>query len=158
MKTKIKLIIALSVLALIVPACSMSFTTANISSFNFGKNDTGNPPATSFDVGEKVYVVATISNAMGKYKLKYKITMPSSPTPIEKDLSFEGNYRAFLDLTPNVAGEFKVEAILSDESGKEIDKKSGSFMVKGSAPAPADTKKDDASSDQPDSDDKPQDK
>jgi hypothetical protein len=158
MKTKIKLIIALSVLALIVPACSMSFTTANISSFNFGKNDTGNPPATSFDVGEKVYAVASISNAMGKYKLKYKLTTPSSPTPVEKDLNFEGNYRAFLELAPTMPGEFKVEVILYDESGKEIDKKSGSFTAKGSAPAPAETKKDDAGSGDPDSDDKPQDK
>ena len=72
MKTKISLIVALSLLAVIISACS--FTTANISSFNLGKNDTATPPTTTFDVGEKVYAVTVVSNAMGKHKVKFKVT------------------------------------------------------------------------------------
>ena len=121
-------------------ACS--FTTANISSFTFGKNETATPAATSFDMADKVYAVAVVANAMGKYKMKFKLTMENPPAgakaePMTKDIDFDGSRSVWLTFSPGAPGTYKAEAVLTDESGKEIDKKSGTFTVKGEAPKPA---------------------
>lgn len=60
-----------SFLAFTFSACS--FSTANVSELKFGKNDTAKPAATSFNAGETVFAVATVSNAMGKHKLKFSL-------------------------------------------------------------------------------------
>jgi hypothetical protein len=137
MKSKINLIIAVGVLVFIAMACSGSFTTANISSFNFGKNNTATPPTTSFDVSDKVYAVANVSGAMGKYKMRFKFenTSNNGVLPMTKDIDFEGSRPIYLELTIPTGGDYKVEATLLDETGKEVDKKSGTFNVKGGAPA-----------------------
>ncbi len=133
MKNKINTLIAISVLIFIAMACNASFTTANISSFNFGKNDKAEPATTTFNVGEKVFAVAIVSNAMSKIKVRFKVesTSGNSQQPLTKEVELEGAGRAFLELTNLPSGEYKAEAVLFDDSGKEIDKKSGSFTVKG---------------------------
>lgn len=132
MKTKINSLIAVSVLIFIAMACNASFTTANISSFNFGKNDKAEPPTTTFDVGDKVYAVATVSNTSSKHKLKFKVTPPDkSAAPVEKEFDFTGAASVNLYFNAVLAGEWKVDAVLLDEDGKEIDKKSGTITVKG---------------------------
>lgn len=133
MKNKINALIAISVLIFIATACNASFTTANISSFNFGKNDKAEPATTTFNVGEKVFAVAIVSNAMSKIKVRFKVesTSGNSQQPLTKEVELEGAGRAFLELTNLPSGEYKAEAVLFDESGKEIDKKSGTFSVKG---------------------------
>ncbi len=127
------MIITIGVLVFIAMACNASFTTANISSFNFGKNNSGNPPTTTFDLGEKVFAVAVVSNTSSKHKMRFKFenTSNNGVKPLEKELDFEGSRPVFLELTIPAGGEYKVEATLFDESGKEIDKKSGNFTVKG---------------------------
>lgn len=149
MKSKINLIIALGVLVFIAMACNASFTTANISSFNFGKNDKAEPATTTFNFGEKVYAVAMVSNTSSKHKMRFNFESVSNNgvKPLNKELDFEGSRPVFLELTIPAGGEYKVEAILFDESGKELDKKSGTFTVKG-----GETDKKNSSSD--DSDDK----
>ena len=151
MKTKISLIVALSLLAVIISACS--FTTANISSFNLGKNDTATPPTTTFDVGEKVYAVTVVSNAMGKHKVKFKVTFENvqgkskGETAGSKDFDLDGSGTVNFFFSSPLPGEYKIEAALVDENGKEIEKKSGTATLKGSASAPAastDSKKSDA--------------
>lgn len=158
MKNKLSLIIAVSVLAFIAMACNASFTTANISSFNFGKNDKAEPPTNSFNAGEKVYAVANVSNAMGKNKVRFKFenTSNNGIQPMTKDVDLEGGGRAYLELTIPKGGDYKVEATLLDESGKEVDKKSGTFNIKGDAvPAASENSKDSDDSDKDkDSDDK----
>ncbi len=130
MKTKINSIIAIGILVFIAMACNASFTTANISSFNFGKNEKGEPSTTSFNEGDKVYCVATLSGVMGKYKVRFKVE-PSSGSPMTKDVDMPGDGTAYLEISNVAGGEYKAEAALLDESGKEVDKKSGTFSVKG---------------------------
>lgn len=142
MKTKINSIIAIGILIFIAMACNASFTTANISSFNFGKNDKAEPATTSFNQGEKVYAVAIVSNAMSKVKVRFKVESASGGgTPLTKEVELEGSGRAFLEITEIAGGDYKAEAILLDESGKEVDKKSGTFSVKGSSSTTTETKK-----------------
>ena len=133
MKSKINLMLALGVLVFIAMACNASFTTANISSFNFGKNDKADPATTTFNMGEKVYAVAMVSNTSSKHKMRFNFESVSNNgvKPLTKELDFEGSRPVFLELTIPAGGEYKVEATLFDESGKEIDKKSGTFTVKG---------------------------
>jgi hypothetical protein len=143
MTTKINSLVAVCVLFIVALGCNFSFTTANISSLNFGKNDKAEPQTTSFNVGEKVYAVAVVSNTSSKHKLKFKLTPPSGG-PLDKDFDFTGATTVNFFFNAVVPGEYKIEAILYDDAGKEIDKKSGTVSAKGSAPtssAPASTDK-----------------
>lgn len=161
MKKHFSSIIAIGVLVFIAMACNASFTTANISSFNFGKNDKAEPPTTTFNVGEKVYAVAVVSNTSSKHKAKFKFenTSNNGVKPLEKDLDFEGSRPVFLELSIPQGGEYKVEVTLFDDAGKELDKKSGNFTVKGDSTSttekPKSTTDDDNDKDKDaDSDDK----
>ena len=141
MKTKLNALIALCAFAFIAMACNASFTTAKIDSFNLGKDEKANPPVTTFNVGDKIYAVANVTGAMGKYKMKFKITPVSgSVTPLDKDIDFEGSRPVYLFFPAPVGGDYKIDATLVGEDGKEIDKKSATATVKGDA-APATTTK-----------------
>ena len=87
---------------------------------------------------------ATLNQPLAIHKIKFKMTAPDNKSQ-DKEVDFDGSQGgAFLSFAPAIPGEYKIEAALFDDSGKEINKKSGSFTVKGAAPAPAETKKDDA--------------
>ena len=137
MKSKINLIIAIGALVFIALSCSGSFTTANISSFNFGKNEKAEPPTTSFNTGEKVYAVAMVSNTSSKHKMRFKVFYENvqgknkGEEAMNKEIDFEGARPVYLYFDVPMPGDFKVEATLLDDTGKEIDKKSGTFNVKG---------------------------
>jgi len=129
---------------------------------NFGKNDTANAPATSFNVGETIFAVAAVSNAMGKYKLKFNLKYDNVPgkakgeSGAKTEVNVDGDSEAFFHFNPDLPGDYSVEAVLVDEQGKELGKKSGTIKITGSAPTvPAAAKTDDADSD---SDDKSDDK
>lgn len=156
MKNKINLLVAVVVLCAIGMACNASFTTANISSFSFGKNDSATPAATSFELGDTIYAVAVVSNTSSKQKIHFKISAANvegkakGEELFKQDIDFEGARPVFLKMSVPAAGEYSVEATLLGEDGKEVDKKSGTFTVKGgaapAAPAadkPAEPKKDD---------------
>jgi hypothetical protein len=151
MKKNTTAILAMGILVIVAAACSGSFTTANISKLEFGKNETAQPAATSFDINDKMYAVATVSNTSEKLKMAFKVTAENvtgaakGQEVISKSIDFEGARPIWLQFTVNKPGEFRVETVLSDESGKEIDKKSGTITVTGSAAPPAATtdKKDD---------------
>ncbi len=150
MKKHFSSIIAIGILVFIAMACNASFTTANISSFNFGKNDKADPPTTTFNVGEKVYAVANVSNSISKQKIRFKLTFENvqgkgkGEEAATKDLDIDGSSATNFFFTPPLPGEYRVEAILLGEDGKEIDKKSGTVTVKGSAPAASTEKPKDA--------------
>ncbi len=158
MKTKTNLIIALAILAFTFSACS--FSTANLSELKFGKNDTATPAATSFNVGEKIFAVARVSNAMGKHKVKFNMKYENVPGKgksesfAKPELEVDGDSEAFVYFNSNLPGDYSVEAVLVDEQGKELDKKSGTIKITGSAPTvPAAADTDDADRD---ADDKPE--
>ena len=139
-------IIVLAFLAFIFSACS--FSTANISDLKFGKNDQASPSVTSFNVGEKIFAVATVANAMGKHKLKYQLKYENVPGKakgepgLKSDIDIDGNSEAFFSFSSDLPGDYSVEVTLVDEQDKELGKKSGTIKITGSAPAAP--KKDDA--------------
>lgn len=158
MKNKLTLILTLSALAFVALACNASFTTANIASLNFGKNEKAEPQTTSFNVGEKVNAVATIANSMSKTKVHFSVSYenvagkPKGQEAGKTDVELPSSGTALFYFTPVEPGDYKVEATLFDESGKELGKKSGVVNVKGEA-APA-KPADDAKKDDKDEDDK----
>ena len=152
MKKNITAIFAIGILVFVAVACSGSFSTANISELKFGKNEKAEPATTSFNTGENIYAVAAVSNASGKNKLTFKVTYENVPGKGKgeevgnKTTDVEGSMILWQQFSSPLPGEFKVEATLSDDTGKQIDSKSGTVTVKGSAPtAPsaADDKKTD---------------
>ena len=151
MKKHITAIFAIGILVFVAAACGGSFTTANISELKFGKNNTAEPASTTFNTGEDIYAVATVSNTSEKLKLTWKITYENVPgkgkgeSVGDKTMDFEGSKMLWQQFSTPLPGEYKVEATLSDDTGKKIDNKSGTLTVKGSAPnsSTSDTKKDD---------------
>ncbi len=140
MKTKTMSIIASAFLALAFTACNFSFGTANISSLSFGKNEAAKPSATTFNVGETIYAVATASNVGGKYKMKFSLKYENVAgktkgesvfnDPSKTEVSLDSDSDSFINFTVDTPGEYKIEAVLVDDQGKEVDKKSGTVTVK----------------------------
>lgn len=140
MKNLVGGLLAAAILIVAGTACNASFTTANISELKFGRNDTAEPAVTSFKTGEDVYAVATISNAMGKHKLTWKITYDNVKGKGKgeeigtKSMDFDGSSRLWQTFSSPLPGEYKVEATLADENGKVIETKSGMVTIAGSSP------------------------
>jgi len=160
MKTKTTLLVALAFLAFSAftfSACS--FSTANISGLKFGKNNTATPAATSFDVGEKIFAVAQVSNAMGKHKVKFNLKYENvsgkgkGESFGKPELEVDGDSEAFVNFNSDLPGDYSVEAVLVDEQGKELDKKSGTIKITGSAPTVPAAKTDNADQDAEDKSD-----
>ena len=134
------LFIATGFLLAVVLACNFSATTANISSVKLGKDRNGNQETTTFAASDPIYVVATISNAPGKVKVKGQMIVESAeglsagPFPnLEKTLDLDGSGTATYSFTPPPSGwppgKYKVEVTMMDESGAQKDQKSASFSV-----------------------------
>ncbi len=150
---KIKTIIVVTFCAIIAITSACSFTTAKLAKIDFGKNEKASPSTTTFDVGDKVYIVSEVTGAMGKHKMKFDIAYEApagekvTSPPFSKETEFDGSTSPYLFVPATLPGTYKVDVTLSDESGKQIDKKSGTYTVKGStAPtsvAPGDGDKDD---------------
>lgn len=142
MKKHISAVIALGLLVMVAVACSGSFGTANISELKFGKNDKAEPAATTFNTGEDIYALATVSNASGKHKLTWRITYENVAGKGKgeevgtKSIDFEGSKALWQQFSSPLPGEYKVEATLSDDTGKKIESKAGTVTIKGSAVAP----------------------
>jgi hypothetical protein len=135
--------------ALLAFAAACSFTTAKIGKLDFGKNDKATPSTTSFEMSDKIFAVTEVTGAMGKHKMKFKLSYEDvegkkkGEEALSKEVEFEGNAAPFLSFNVPAGGTYKVDVMLVDEAGKEIDKKSGTVTVKGSpAPAPNTSKTD----------------
>ena len=155
MKKNIITILAVGLLAFFAFGFSCSFTTANISKLDFGKNEKAEPAASTFDVGEKIYAVATVSNTSSKHKINFKVLYDNvagkkaGEEAYNQSSDFEGARPVWLAFNVPLPGTYKVEASLMDEEGKKIDSKTGGETVKGApmtAPV-ADDRKDDKKAD-----------
>jgi len=151
MKNKINALIGLFVFVCITMACNASFTTANISSFTTGKNEKAEPATTTFNVGDKVHGLAVVSNSMSKSKVNFKLFFENvqgqkkGEVAGTTDVEMASSGTATFSFNAVAPGDYKIDATLIDESGKEIDKKSATVTVKGAAPT--------TSTDKPKSDD-----
>src|SRR5581483_451985 len=134
------LLIASGCLLAILVACNFSPTTANISGVKIGKDRNVNQEATTFAGSDPVYVIATISNAPGKVKVKGQMMVESAeglsagPIPgLEKTLDLDGSGTATYSFTPPPSGwpkgKYKVDVTMMDDSGAQKDQKSVNFSV-----------------------------
>lgn len=137
---KIRSIILVTLCAILAIASACSFTTAKLAKIDFGKNEKASPATTTFDVGDKVFIVSEVTGAIGKHKMKFDIAYEApagskvTSPPFSKETDFDGSTSPYFMLPVSQPGTYKVDVTLSGEDGKQIDKKSGSFTVKG-APA-----------------------
>ncbi|MBV9957774.1 MAG: hypothetical protein JO360_05100 [Acidobacteria bacterium] len=128
-------LLALAAIVLAALACNASFTTANISGLKISKEKGGSETST-FGAGDTVYVAADIANTSDKHKVTAKLmTDDGKPVPgAETTIDVPGAATANFTFTPPgnwEAGKYKVEVTMKDDSGKQVDQKSGSFTVSG---------------------------
>jgi hypothetical protein len=153
MKKNIITFVAIGLMAFFAAGFSCSFTTANISKLDFGKNEKGDQATTTFSVGEKIYSIATISNTSSKHKINFVVTADNVSGKKKGDevynqkIDFEGARPVWLAFNVANPGDYKVDANLLDEDGKQIDSKSGTITVKGAPMAPAASDADDKKAD-----------
>lgn len=142
MKNKFNSIFALGLLLLISMACNFSFSTANLSDLKLAKDKSATSPATSFKPEDTIFAVTSVNNAMSKNKVKFRLLFDnvqggqsgSVAYQIEKDLDVDGSAPVTFNFSvPSgfVPGSYKVEAVLVDEDGKELDRKTSAFTITG---------------------------
>lgn len=121
-------------------ALACSFSTANISGLKLGKDEAVSTETNSFGVRDTLYAVATISNAPGPVKLKWRLVIEdvagqqAGPIPgLEKTQEVPGSGTANFNFSPPYAGwpkgKYKVEVLMLDAGGAEKDKKAVSFTA-----------------------------
>lgn len=138
---------ALGLLLMSVLACKFSFTTANISNLKLGKDKDASTPASSFAPRDTIYVVADVSNAPSKMKLKARLLVDSvegfsagSLFPgAETTIDLPGSATGTFTFTPPGAGwpngSYKVEVNMLNEDGEQKDQKTANFSVSGNTTA-----------------------
>ena len=138
--TRGKLTLSLGLLVMAVMACKMSATTANISSVKIGHDAEITKEDSNFEPEETIHVVATISNAPGKVKVRGRLVIvdvpgqKKGPVPgLEKTLDLPGSTTASYTFTPPPsgwpAGSYEIEVIMMNEDGEQKDQKTVSFKV-----------------------------
>ena len=136
--TKLNSVAAIGLLFAVVFACN--FSTANLSSVKVGKDKAVNTEASTFAGSDPIYVVATVSNAPGKVKVKGRLLIEdvpgqeTGPVPgLDKTLDLDGSGTATYSFTPPPSGwpkgKYKIEVTLMDDSGAQKDQKTSIVTV-----------------------------
>src|SRR5712692_11003805 len=121
-------------------ACSLSVTTANISSLKLGKDKSVSQETSNFSTGDTIYGVAEISNAPGKLKVKGRLVVDdvegqqSGPIPgLETTVDLAGSGTSTFTFSPPTdgwpKGKYKMEVLMLNEDGAQKDQKTASFTV-----------------------------
>lgn len=138
-KSSINMVLALGFLLAVAMACN--FTTANISSVKVAKDKAASQESTTFDANSPVYVVAIISNSPGKVKVKgvveFEDVEGQKPGPVpgleNTTVDLDGSGTATFTFTPHSdgwpKGKYKVNIILTTDSGEQKDQKTVNFTV-----------------------------
>jgi hypothetical protein len=138
----------MGVVLLVALACNWSATTANISSFKVSKDKSAASENSSFAPNDTVYAVAQISNTSDKHKVTSRILFDDvkgqesgAPVPgAETTIDVPGAAAATFTLSPPSVGwpngKYKIEVIMKNEDGKQIDQKSATFTVSGGTVPP----------------------
>ncbi|MEQ1921931.1 MAG: hypothetical protein ABL952_05440 [Pyrinomonadaceae bacterium] len=139
---KTTLILGLALLIFVSAGFECSMTTANLGEIKFAKDKEGKQPATSFDTGKEIYAMVDATGLpSGKHKLAWKVTFDNVAGKTkgdkvgEQSMDLTSSSTVWTTFTTPFPGDYKVEATLTDESGKTIATKSGTAKVTGTAPA-----------------------
>lgn len=154
---KTTFIFGLALLIFVSVGWECSVTTANISDIKFATDKEGKSVVTSVDTGKMVYAIVDATGIpSGKHKVNFKVTFDNVAGKTKGDklgdqaIDLPSSGTVWTNMTAVLPGDYKVEATLTDDSGKTIATKTGTIKVTGSAPAapaPADDKKADDSKD-----------
>lgn len=162
MTNKINSVFALAILIVVSMACNFSFSTANLGELKFGKDKDASGAGTKFKPEDEIFAVTAVNNASGKNKVKFrllfdKVEGAQSGTvayKLDKDLDVEGSRALWFNFSvPGgiAPGSYKVEAALTGEDGKELDRKTGTFTVEGTGkPAQTNQQKPDSTNNETD--------
>ncbi len=159
MKHKLNALLVLGILFVLSTACS--FSTANLGELKFGKDKDATGASTTFNPNDEIFAVTSVNNASGTNKVKFRLLFDKveggqSGTvayKVEKDTTVEDSRAVWLNFSvPGgfVPGSYKFETVLTDESGKELDRKTGNFTVAGSPTKPATTESKSSDNSKPD--------
>jgi hypothetical protein len=159
MTNKISSILVLGFLMMALTACSFSFSTANLSDLKFGKDKNASSASTSFKPEDEIFAVTAVNNTSGKNKVKFRVLFDkvdgaqtgTVAYKLDKDLEVEESRPVWFNFSlPSgfASGSYKVETVLTNEDGKELDRKAGNFTVIGGSTEKA--TKTDAKSSEPD--------
>ncbi len=115
--------LALILVALSMPACSFSASTANISDARMASDEEGNNPTKVFSPQDTFYCVGELSNAPDDTTLKSVWTAvdvegEKPNTRIDEASATGGSGQFVFNLTPTTAwpaGEYKVDLFLNDD-------------------------------------------
>ncbi len=136
-----QLYLTLGIIFLLVAgsACSVSFSTANMSSLKLGKEKPVSNEVSNFSPNDTIYATAVISNNPGTVKVKGHLVIEDvagqKPGPIpglevivEMPSSGDANF-TFTPNNPWPSGKYKFEAQMLDEDGQQKEQKSVSFTI-----------------------------
>lgn len=144
MKNKVTSIITVGILIIASMACNFNVSTANLSDLKFGKDKDAGGAATSFKPTDEIFIVSAVNNASGKNKVKFRVLFDkvegaangTVAYKLDKELEVEDSRAVWFNFSlPEgfVSGSYKAEVVLTGEDGKELDRKTGTFMITGDA-------------------------
>lgn len=127
---------------LISTACSFSTSTANLSDLKLAKDKDGGGATSTFKPNDVIFAVTAVNNAVGKNKAKFRVLVDnvsgaqagSVAYKLDSSIDVEGSRPIWFTFSaPDgfVAGTYKTEIVLVDESGKELDRKTATFTIAG---------------------------
>ena len=146
MTSKVSAMLAIGLLVLVSLACNASFSTANLSEIKVGKDKDATGAGMKFKPEDEIFAVTGVNNASGKNKVKFRLLFDNVEGgqtgavayKLDKELEVDGSRPIWFNFSvPGgiVPGTYKAEAVLTSEDGKELDRKTGSFTVEGTAKA-----------------------
>ncbi len=121
-------------------ACSVSVSTANLSSLKLGKEKPVTQEVNSFGHADTIYATVGISNNPGTVKVKGHLIIedvegqkpgpiPGIETTVEMPSSGDVNFNFTPPTNGWPSGKYKFEALMLNENGEQKDSKSQVFMV-----------------------------
>jgi len=142
-KSRWNLALGVGLVIAVALACNWSASTANISSLKISKDEDAKTEVSNFGPGDKVYAVAKISNNPGKQSVKFRVLYDDVKDKKSGDM-VEGAEKTFdvesdkslifwvtLPSSGFSNGRYKVDVVMSNDSGQQKDQKSATFNVSG---------------------------
>ncbi|HQU85311.1 MAG TPA: hypothetical protein PKY59_19380 [Pyrinomonadaceae bacterium] len=142
MKNKFISFAALGILLLVSIACSFSASTAGLGDLKLAKDKDGNGASTTFKPNDVIFAVTAVNNSIGKNKVRFRVLTENVPGmqagsvayKLDNSIDVDGSRPIWFTFSaPDgfVAGTYKTEIVMSDESGKETDRKTATFTIAG---------------------------